>query len=109
FTDEDENVINIDQVDDGSVVKVHIDWSIAHLELEKGASESFLLPTELDVESEQEGILTSNGLEVGTYQARKDGLVSVFFDESVTEDPEASGAFIVKTLVVDEEQTVVDE
>ncbi|GAB3789709.1 Cna B-type domain-containing protein [Virgibacillus kimchii] len=103
FTDEDGKAINIDDLDGGLAVNVHVDWSVSHVEIEEGDTASLSLSDKLYVEEEQHGALTDGEVEVGTYQAALDGAVTVRFDEAIMESPEALGTIVVEA-VVDEQQ-----
>ncbi|MFA1818864.1 collagen binding domain-containing protein [Virgibacillus oceani] len=105
YTDEDGNAINIDEMDDESAVNVHVDWSIAHVEIEAEHTESLSLPEGLLVEEEQQGVLSDaeGETEVGAYQAAIDGAVTVSFNEAITENPEAEGTFVVDAVAVEQQ------
>ncbi|MBP1968503.1 LPXTG-motif cell wall-anchored protein [Virgibacillus natechei] len=102
FTDEDGKAVNNDEMDGESAVNVHVDWSIEHVEVEEGSTDSFLLPDELHMEEEQQGALTDGEKEVGTYQAAMDGEVSVSFNDVVEEYTAAEGTFVVNAVAVEQ-------
>src|SRR5690625_1173541 len=91
LTDEDGKEINIEDVRGESVVNVHIDWSVSHVEVGEGSAESLTLASELHVEAVQQDALTDGETELGTYEATTDGVVTVESNEAVEDHSEATG------------------
>jgi uncharacterized surface anchored protein len=104
FTDEDGREVNMDEVDGESAVRVHVDWSVKHVEVEEGSTASFSLPDRLHMDVEQHGLLTSDDTEVGEYQVSEDGGILVAFDEAIEEYPDAAGSFAINAVAVSDDR-----
>ncbi|MFC4386611.1 Cna B-type domain-containing protein [Gracilibacillus marinus] len=93
----------------GTNATILVDWSIADLEMEAGSTESFTVPSNLSVDTEQAGVLTFEEEEVGTYLATTDGIVTVELTEEIATYPDANGSFQVKAVVIESTEEVVTE
>ncbi|MEI3604296.1 Cna B-type domain-containing protein [Pseudogracilibacillus sp. SE30717A] len=104
LTDKDGQKVTVAELDAESTVYVHVNWSIAHAEVEEGDTDSFSLPDDLHMVEKQQGELTNDETKVGIYQTATNGTVTVTFNEAVNENPEANGKFVVKAVLAAEEQ-----
>src|SRR5690625_894659 len=72
ITDEEGNEIEEGNESEASV-EIHVDWSVSGLDVEPGHTESLTLPTEWQIEDDQEDSIMIEDAEVGQYEAHTDG------------------------------------
>ncbi|MCF3943516.1 Cna B-type domain-containing protein [Oceanobacillus alkalisoli] len=85
--------------EDGTVdlVDVQINWSIEHLEIKPGNTDSLQLSEDLSIEADQTGrLLTEEGVDIGEYKASINNTVMVTFEEATEEYPDSKGVFVVE-------------
>ncbi|MCG5102781.1 Cna B-type domain-containing protein [Oceanobacillus alkalisoli] len=85
--------------EDGTVdlVDVQINWSIEHLEIKPGNTDSLQLSEDLSIEADQTGrLLTEEGVDIGEYTASINNTVMVTFEEATEEYPDSKGVFVVE-------------
>ncbi|WP_156854135.1 Cna B-type domain-containing protein [Oceanobacillus sp. AG] len=79
------------------LVDVQINWSIEHLEIEPGNTDSLQLSDDLSIDENQTGrLLTKEGVDIGEYAATTNNTVVVTFEEATEEYPYAKGEFVVE-------------
>lgn len=112
-TDGNGNALDEEALEESTDVKVLVDWSIEDVDVVEGITESITLPSTLSVSESQSGTLGELDAEVGTYELAENGTVTVSFNESVMEIPEANGTFevaaVLKVEVAKEEVKVEEE
>src|SRR5690625_3330396 len=105
ITDEDGNEIEEGNESDAPV-EIHVDWSVSGLDVEPGHTESFTLPTEWQIEDDQEDSIMIEDAEVGQYEAHTDGTVAVTFSDDIDNHQDATGTFIVEAILEDRKSVV---
>ena len=111
-TDGNGNALDEEALEESTDVKVLVDWSIEDVDVVEGITDSITLPPSLSVSESQSGTLGEIDAEVGTYELAENGTVTVSFNESVLESPEANGTFEVAAVLkveVAKEEVKVDE
>lgn len=98
-TDGNGHAIDEDALEESTDVRVRIDWSIGDVDVVEGSTDSITLPPALSVSENQSGTLGETDAEVGTYELAENGTVTVSFNESVMENPEANGTFEVAAVL----------
>ncbi|GGN50502.1 Spy0128 family protein [Oceanobacillus indicireducens] len=81
------------------LVDVQINWSIEHLEIESGDTDSIKLSDDLSIDADQTGrLLTEDGVDIGEYTATTNNTVAVTFEETAEEYPDSKGVFVVGAM-----------
>ncbi|MGP4064266.1 SpaA isopeptide-forming pilin-related protein [Oceanobacillus sp. M65] len=94
---------------EGEEVTVQVDWSLADVEPNASGEETHTLSDVLQIQEEQQGVLTYEDAQWGTYLADTDGNVTITYPETEQEVRNSEGTFVIKALVKKEETETEEE
>ena len=97
-TDESGNLVDAD-TPAASAVQVGVDWSVVDMDVAEGSTESIVIPSEITFEQDQSGVLNFNDVEVGSFAANVDGVITVTFHEAIGAHQDAQGSFSLDAVV----------
>ncbi|MGM8364359.1 Cna B-type domain-containing protein [Virgibacillus sp. W0181] len=108
------NDIILDEVDEGTEVYLHVNWSIGNIDLDMIKEDSLSIIDSIDdtlvIQEEQQGKLSEEEPHLGNYQATTNGIINVQIDEIAEKLEKAkveqkNGTFIVTAIVEKKEST----
>lgn len=107
FVDNEGNPIDIEHLNAGEAVNLLVSWTIPEKGVKAEDTDTYTTSEEILVKENQEGKLTVEELEVGSYEANTDDTITVIFSENAESLGEANGLFVIEAEIGTTEDEVV--